>query len=261
MASNPNRIKHIEDVNQDKVQVITVNHLPEYHTVDYELEDDKDREKYFKDIEAIVRGSYEYQELIMYLRKYMNMNHCSFMPKVNNIESTAIKIHIHHSPITLYEIVIIIFEKRLYYKESLDPEMVAKEVAYVHYCFLVGLIPLCETIHELVHNEYIFIPNDTVLGYYNNFIEMYYMWIPQSIKDKLARLEDYTKSYNDAENRRIVEPNYIYIDFVGTYKLPKMEDLLIVLSNRMNNIQQNGYSVQKQPLVVFFDDKNNNIIK
>ena len=88
----------------------------------------------------------------MYLRNYMNMDHCAFFKGVSNFDTTGIKIHVHHSPITLYEIVVIIMDKRKFYNESLDIEMVAKEVIYVHYCALIGLIPLCQTVHKLVHS-------------------------------------------------------------------------------------------------------------
>ena len=253
MASNPSRIKSIE-TNEGKMDVLIINEIPNFEKEDYALYDNKDEENYIKDIEKIVRNSFEYQELIQYLRKYMDMNKCSYFEGISNTETNKIKIHIHHSPITLYEIVVTIYEKRKFYGENLDAEAVAKEVTYCHYCLLIGLIPLCETVHELVHNEFLFIPNDAVLGQYHQFIQMYYPWVPKQSKDKFDRLEEYTRLYNEDENLKILQPHYIYLGFEGTYKLPKMEDILVKLQNRMDAIKANNFSIEPQPLVRFYDE-------
>jgi hypothetical protein len=187
----------------------------------------------------------------------MDMNKCSFFENVNNIESFDIKIHLHHSPITLYEIVVIVFNKRTYYNESLDAEAVAKEVMYVHYCLLVGLIPLCETVHELVHNEYLFVPNSSVLGNYKDFIEMYDQWIPAEIKSKLERIEQYSVTYDEKENMNVLKTSYIYLDFSGAYKLPKLEDVLQTITDRMNQLRENNYSITPTPMVRFYDEDGN----
>lgn len=258
MAVEPSNIKQIQ-YNGEIMNVISMDEIPEYDREDYNLSDAKDREKYFKDIERIVRNSFEYREYVSYLRDYMDMNKCSFFENVNNIESYNIKIHLHHSPITLYEIVVIVFNKRLYYKESLDAEAVAKEVMYVHYCLLIGLIPLCETVHELVHNEYLFVPNSSVLGNYKDFIELYKDWIPPEILAKLDRIEKYTQVYDEAENMNILRTSYIYLDFSGTYKLPKLEDVLEKVKERMEQLKENNFSTTPIPMVTFYDE-NGNII-
>mgnify|MGYP000070429771 CR=1 FL=1 len=258
MAVEPSNIKQIQ-YNGEIMNVISMDEIPEYDREDYNLSDAKDREKYFKDIERIVRNSFEYREYVSYLRDYMDMNKCSFFENVNNIESYNIKIHLHHSPITLYEIVVIVFNKRLYYKESLDAEAVAKEVMYVHYCLLIGLIPLCETVHELVHNEYLFVPNSSVLGNYKDFIELYKDWIPPEILAKLDRIEKYTQVYDEAENMNVLRTSYIYLDFSGTYKLPKLEDILEKVKERMEQLKENNFSTTPIPMVTFYDE-NGNII-
>lgn len=258
MAVEPSNIKQIQ-YNGEIMNVISMDEIPEYDREDYNLSDAKDREKYFKDIERIVRNSFEYREYVSYLRDYMDMNKCSFFENVNNIESYNIKIHLHHSPITLYEIVVIVFNKRLYYKESLDAEAVAKEVMYVHYCLLIGLIPLCETVHELVHNEYLFVPNSSVLGNYKDFIELYKDWIPPEILAKLDRIEKYTQVYDEAENMNVLRTSYIYLDFSGTYKLPKLEDILEKVKERMGLLKENNFSTTPIPMVTFYDE-NGNII-
>ena len=184
MAAEPSNIKKVE-YNGNNLEIIEMSYVPEYDGVEYNLDDDKSFEKYIQKVEKMCRNSFEYKEYIKYLREYMDMNKCSFFENVNNIDTTKIKIHIHHSPVTLYEIVITVYNKRQYYGECLDPECVAAEAMYLHYCLLVGLIPLCETIHTLVHNEYIFIPNSAVLGKYNDFVKIYDPWVPWQVKEKL----------------------------------------------------------------------------
>lgn len=256
MAIEPYNIKQVE-YNGEILNTIDMKELPEYDKEDYNLSDDKDRSKYLKDVEKVVRGSFEYREYISYLREYMDMNKCSFFENVNNIESFNIKIHLHHSPITLYEIVVIILNKRIFYHESIDVEAVAKEVMYVHYCLLIGLIPLSETVHELVHNEYLFIPNSAVMGKYNDFIEMYKEWIPPEVLAKLDRIETHTNIYNEEDNKNILKASYIYLDFSGAYKLPKMEEVLDKVRNRMDEIRDNNYNTSGTPLVTFSNDNQN----
>lgn len=254
MATDPSRIKTIQ-VNNEEVSILMVDILPDYDKEDYCLnEGDKDLENYFKDCEKVVRTSFEYQELIKYLRNYMDMNKCSYMEGISNMESTKIKIHIHHSPITLFEIVVTIYYKRVFYHENLEIEAVAKEVAYVHYCLLVGLIPLGETIHQMVHNEYFFIPNDAVMGSYNKFVEMYDPWIPPQIKDKLHRLEEYSRLYDEADSIELLQPKYVYLDMSGAYKNapPTMESIMALLQKRMDAIRENNYSNEPTNLVTFY---------
>lgn len=258
MAVDPSNIKQV-DYKGQKINIVKMDVLPEFDKQDYNLSDNKDRQKYFKDIEKIVRASFEYREYTSYLRDYMDMNKCSFFENVNNLESFDIKIHLHHSPITLYEIVVIIFNKRMDNRESLDAEMVAKEVMYAHYCLLIGLIPLCETVHELVHNEYLFVPNSAVLGNYKDFIEMYKKWIPNDIIAKLDRIEAHTQVYNEEENKNVLSTSYVYLDFSGAYKLPKLEDILKKVTDRMDAVRENNYSVNPTPMVTFYDENDNKI--
>ena len=245
MAADPSNIKTVE-YNSSNMDVVLIDHVPEYDQVEYDIDDNKQLEKYIDAIEKICRSSFEYSKYTKYLRTYMDMNKCSVFENINNIETTKIKIHIHHSPITLYEIAVIILNKRKYYYEDLDPEMVAKEVMYVHYCLLIGLIPLCETVHTLVHNEFYFIPNSKVMGKYNDFIKLYEPWVPWQIKEKLNRIEEFTKIADDDMNKAILEPHYIYLEFAGAYKLPRMEDLLFILQNRMNTLKENNFIMDCQ---------------
>lgn len=212
--------------------------IPILDTDDYDLFDDKDKEKYFKDLERHIRSSYEYRNMIQYLREYMNMNSCSFMPNISNELNRKIRIEIHHSPFTLRDICSIVLNKRMKNNEVLFIESVAYEVMFIHYSLMVGLIPLSETVHQLVHNQYIFIPVDKVYGYYKNFVKSYYDYIDPEILDKLDELEKLTiaGTYNNSY-KEILEKKYITIDMEDNNQFDQLHDLQELLKQRLNELR------------------------
>lgn len=255
MAVLPANIKSVYN-NPEKVQVIEMGTIPDFDQEDYDLTDTKDKNKFIGDVEKMCRNSREYRRLIGYIREYMSMNECSFFSNVNNIDTTAIKIHIHHSPMTLYEIVVSVINKRTFYNESLNVEDVAAEVLYLHYCLVIGLIPLSETVHDLVHNEYLFVPNDKVMGNYQDFIDTYRPWLPEGAEDKYKQLEDYTKSYNEEDNMNPLRTRYIYYDVSGAYNLPKMEDISAMLQSKMDEAKANNFAIA-MPIATLMDPDDN----
>ena len=199
--------------------------IPLMDVEDYDLFDDKERERYIIDLERHVRSSYEYRAMVNYLREYMNMNSCAFIPSITNETSRKIRIEIHHSPFTLRDICVTIVNKRMKNNECLTIESVAYEVMFIHYSLMVGLIPLSETVHELVHNQYIYVPVDKVYGYYKNFVKSYYDYIDPELLDKLDELEKLTiaGTYNDTY-KEILEKKYITVDMEGNNKIEKLNE-------------------------------------
>lgn len=225
----------INDVNTVKIP----ENIPDFELEDYDLMDDKDREKYINDLERCVRSSFEYRQMIQYLRDYMNMNSCAFMPNVTNETGRKVRIEIHHSPFTLRDICCIIINKRMKNAEMLTIESVAYEVMYNHYCLMVGLIPLSETVHELVHNQYLFIPVNKVYGYYKAFINVYKDYIDPDLLGKLAELEKLTEAgtYNDTY-KQVLEKQYITVDMEGNNQFDQLHDLQDMLKQRMSEIKE-----------------------
>ena len=136
--------------------------IPEPDFEDYDIFDDKDFKRYVQDVEKMVRNSREYKRLIKYLRENMGMDRDIFYENVSNADRSKMKIEIHHTPFDLYTIVQVVIQKRLFYNENMDIEMVSKEVMELHYKLMIGLVPLSTTAHELVHNKYLFVPTDTI---------------------------------------------------------------------------------------------------
>ena len=212
--------------------------VPDFEFEDYDLMDDKDREKYITDLERHIRSSYEYRQMVQYLREYMNMNSCAFIPQITNENSRKIRIELHHSPFTLRDICCIIVNKRMKNCEMLTIESVAYEVMFVHYSLMVGLIPLSETVHELVHTQYLFVPTNKVYGYYKAFVQNYYNYIDPELLDKLDELEKLTISgtYNDTY-KQVLEKKYITIDMEGNNQFEKLHELQDMLKQRLTEIK------------------------
>ncbi len=217
--------------------------IPVMDIEDYDLFDDKEREKYINDLERHVRSSYEYRNMVQYLREYMNMNSCAFIPNVTNEVNRKIKIELHHSPFTLRDICVTILNKRMKNNEMLTIESVAYEVMFVHYSLMVGLIPLSETVHQLVHSQYIFIPTDKVYGYYKNFVKTYNDYIDPELLDKLDELERLTiaGTYNDSY-KEVLEKKYITIDMEGNNQFDKLHELQELLKEKLSGLR--GESIQ-----------------
>lgn len=212
--------------------------VPDFEFEDYDLMDDKDREKYITDLERHIRSSYEYRQMVQYLREYMNMNSCAFIPQITNENSRKIRIELHHSPFTLRDICCIIVNKRMKNCEMLTIESVAYEVMFVHYSLMVGLIPLSETVHELVHTQYLFVPTNKVYGYYKAFVQNYYNYIDPELLDKLDELEKLTiaGTYNDTY-KQVLEKKYITIDMEGNNQFEKLHELQDMLKQRLTEIK------------------------
>lgn len=234
---NPKDIKIIDE-NTD-YEILNIE-LPDFDMEEYNLNDEQDFKKYLEAIEKSVRGSFEYRQFIKFLRENINMNQCSFFQNVNNIDTYKIKIEIHHSPFSLYDITYIVFKRRQESCECLEVEAVAKEVMFIHYNLLIGLIPLCETVHQLVHNFYIFIPIDKVLGQVDTFIELYGQYMSAEQQDTLTTIKEYSRVFNEEENMRPLQRKYIYIEGVGSYNLPKFEDIIAIMRRRISEIKNNN---------------------
>lgn len=224
----------------NEVDVIKIpENVPDFEFEDYDLMDDKDREKYIVDLERHVRSSFEYRQMVQYLRDYMNMNSCAFIPNISNETSRRVRIEIHHSPFTLRDICCVILNKRMKNGEMLTIESVGYEVMFVHYSLMVGLIPLSETVHELVHTQYLFVPTNKVYGYYKAFVQTYYNYIDPELLDKLDELEKLTiaGTYNDTY-KQVLEKKYITIDMEGNNQFEKLHELQSILKQRLSDIKE-----------------------
>ena len=224
-----------KDVNLPEARnVIKLDHLPSFDIEDYDLNDPKELNRFFQQVERICRNSRAYRKMVEFLRDFVDMNKCSFYHNISNIGDYGVKIHIHHEPLTLYDIVSTVYAKRLDRREPVTENMVAKEVMYNHYKMMVGLIPLSETVHELVHSGYLFIPTTKVFGHYKEFVRVYEKYIDPNILRALEKNEQISLTYDFAKETRILNVNMTYIDPSGSYDLPNSETVIKLLKNRID---------------------------
>lgn len=236
---DPDNIQILENNLPDIIKIVRV---PEFDFEPYNLEDDKDYEHFVKDVEKSVRRSFEYKQLVKYLRENMGMDKCAYLKDVSNNETFDIKIEIHHYPFSLRDIVEIVFRKRSFYNEYLSVEMCAKEAMELHYKLLIGLISLSQTVHELAHSGRIFIPVDRVLGRYNLFVEYYKPFCLPEQLETLERIEKYSREKSDILNTTILEQNKLNYDIKDNkFALPKMNNITDDMFNRIESIKNNNY--------------------
>ena len=245
---------------RDFDQVTTLDHnyntnihvdsnTPLYSTTDYDLFDEKDRKKFIDDVKKDARSSYEYHAMVQYLKDNMDMRRCSFLENVENYgNGCKIRIELHHHPFTIEDIIQIVLQKRIQMQEDISVEMVAKEVMYLHYNLMVGLIPLSQTAHEALHNNYIFIPNDKVYGNYKKFVNLYYNFIDPELLDKFDRLEEVGDSDNTA-HYVVFEQNRIYINPTGEYEVPDLNNIQKDLQERLDCLRNEDTKVIINPFI------------
>lgn len=139
--------------------------------------------KYF---ETIIRSSFEYTWFIDMLKKTLDVKSCVFF-KGYSVDN-GMKLEFHHHPFTLFDYTEAVVNKMLDEQESEEPfvfEMdVAKEVAMLHYKFMVGLVPLDPTSHQQVHDNKLDIHPDLVIGDYARFYKEYEKYLPEHTKSK-----------------------------------------------------------------------------
>ena len=184
------------------------------------LDSDRDKVKYIKRIEQLIRSSMEYRDYIAYLKEYVNMKKCAFFSNVENDQGSRVRIEIHHEPFTLYDIVKTVINKYIDECIPLNDLFIADEVLELHYRNKVGLIPLSKSLHQIVHNSNeIVIPLQLIYGNYQDFIDEYKDYIDEEMIEKLECKIDETRTIK----REMIEkltPTYVYVETDG-FSLPK----------------------------------------
>ena len=163
--------------------------LPEYSV---SLVSDKDREKFIKKTERIIRSSEEYKDYIKYLKDYMELDSCIFFNKVSSSKLKGnrghVSVELHHDPITLFEIVDTVITRFEEEGIPLNDLMISDEVMRLHYENEVGLVPVSKTAHEMLHNsDKLFVPLNMIYGEYSKFVEDYEPYISEEIYDKIEK--------------------------------------------------------------------------
>ena len=192
-----------------------------------------DRIKYF---ETLIRGSFEYRWFIDTLKNTLDVKHCVFFRGYSI--TNGMKLEFHHHPFTLFDYTDAVVTRQME-ENDVDyviEQKVCEEVVKLHYRFMVGLVPLDPTSHELVHDGKLDIHPMLVKGDYNRFFEEYNKYIPDATKSKYTEWLTDKHSTSDLEIPEIFE--YKPISVVASNKQIVDEHNInqLLLSDKMKNV-------------------------
>ena len=210
-------VPDIKSVNTDKNNSYTIyvedDGSPNGSMYNYEiLTDNKEKDKFVKSIEKIIRQSYEYKNFIGILKNVYRYTNSTFFKRID-IRDTKTPIEFHHYPFTLYDLVSIEVDFEIDKGETeIDPIKIAERVMKYHYQLMVGLVPLSETEHELVHDGKKFVNIDEVKGDFEAYLEKFDHKIPDEFKEKIQNLKYLSKQENEGVD---IDGNILDLNFLS----------------------------------------------
>ena len=119
-----------------------------------------------------------------------------------------------------------------------------------HYRMVVGLIPLSETVHELVHNGFLFIPTYAPFGYYKKFYQDYEPYIDPELKRILATNEQFSQQYNFVKETQVLNVSSVYIDPTGSYEFPQTDVIIKTLQTKIEEINRQLREQQENAMAI-----------
>ena len=208
---------------------IDIIKLPKTENMEYsvDIETPKAKRKFIERCKRTIRKSKEYKDYIRFLKDNLDMDRCAFFNHVNKTKESKISIEIHHEPFVLEDIVHIVMEKHLHEGIKLNEFDIADDVMKLHYENKVGLIPLSKTLHELYHNNTgentFFIPIYMCYGNYVEFIKDYWDYMDDSLKSKIEKKIEMSKSIRPEDYEKLLETKFQYIEVDGVDLPRKIE--------------------------------------
>jgi hypothetical protein len=209
---------------------LTIEERPERPK--YIFTTNKDKVKFIKTCESVIRSSMEYKEYISFLKTHMDMNKCEVLSGIDCEHGKRYTIEIHHAPFNLFEIVDTVISKREAMHEKINPYYVAEEVMKLHYEEKIGLVPLSVTMHKLVHDDKIFIPLQYFYQKYDIFYDEYEEYISEVIKNKIQVHIDMSMKCDKIQSD-ILDPEFTYVNIEG-FNFPEVPNEWATLLQQTN---------------------------
>lgn len=177
------------------------------------LEDFVDETSYSKFIKAIenqVRTHKDYKAFVDYIKNTLGINFCQVFSHV--YDKIDANIEFHHGPIfTLYDICENELTKFLQTGQRVNTFRIADSVLDLHFAMKVNGVLLSTTVHEMAHNEDIFINLNQSIGDVNSYIREYHRYFNPEIRYKIW---NYVKL---CENNPSFDKGSLDVDAVKTY--------------------------------------------
>ena len=172
---------------------------PAFYTLFNLAENEKNRTKFIKVIESMVRSSHEYRAFLSYLKQEAKLTYCAIMNGLKDDDLKDITLEIHHYPYTLYDITEAVLDRHLMNNLDFTRLSLANEVMDLHFNLQVGLVPLTLTMHQMAHTGNILIDMDHVFGDYKTFSKNYELYLSDEAKGR------YTHYYQRTKNKELVK--------------------------------------------------------
>ena len=182
--------------------------IPFYKDVDYmfSLENEV---AFIKAVERMVRTSKYYSRYIAHLKVDLGLNFCQVKGNISEDEDAGVTdlIEMHHGPIfTLFDVTSIILNYMLAKDMKITTFSVANKVIEEHFKHRVQTVMLCETVHQLVHDNKVFLNYRQGFGDLYSFLEIYYEGLDEIMISKIIEYIEKCKKYdsNDFGNLNVI---------------------------------------------------------
>lgn len=145
--------------------------------------DETSYSKFIKSVENLVRTSNDYKAFISYIKDTLGINFCQIF---SNITANDAPIEFHHGPIfTLYDICEMELVKFMKTGQRINTFRIANSVLDLHFAMKVNGVMLCETSHEMAHNQDVFLNVRQSIGDVNSYIKEYSKYFTSEMKYKI----------------------------------------------------------------------------
>lgn len=145
--------------------------------------DESSYSRFVKSVENLVRTSTDYKAFIDYIKNTLGLDFCQVFSKISDVDAT---IEFHHGPIfTLYDICEVELTKFIQTGQRINTFRIADSVLNLHFDLKVNGVLLCETAHEMFHNQDLFINVQQCIGDVNTYIKEYGKYFTPEVRYKI----------------------------------------------------------------------------
>lgn len=182
--------------------------IPFYKDYDYMFSIENEV-AYIKAVERLVRSSKYYSRYIAHMKNDLGMNFCQVKGNISEDEDAGVTdlIEMHHGPIfTLFDVTSIILNYMLAKEMKITTFSVANRVIEEHFKHRVQTVMLCKTVHQLVHDNKVFLNYKQGFGDLYSFLETYYEGLDETQINNIINYIENCKKYdsNDFGNLEVI---------------------------------------------------------
>ena len=178
--------------------------IPFYKDYDYMFSIENEV-AYIKAVERLVRSSKYYSRYIAHMKNDLGMNFCQVKGNISEDEDAGVTdlIEMHHGPIfTLFDVTSIILNYMLAKEMKITTFSVANRVIEEHFKHRVQTVMLCKTVHQLVHDNKVFLNYKQGFGDLYSFLETYYEGLDETQINNIINCKKYDS--NDFGNLEVI---------------------------------------------------------